>query len=260
VPASWANAVAGGGKIGVIGVGGASVKDGTRTLSAQTGTTLSFPLTAANETSAADANGRVYPILYAYAADTNADAVVDRLDWSWTGYVLGTGGILVKADDPTRTLVGMFAPGSAGEFVDTLTQRFVRSFFNALPAQVQSPALGASVTGITATTPVENSNFRLHWLQFAHEVGLLVGRASMYMTTPTGLVACALWFDGDYIPNSRGIAHGDSAAASYQAALPVEYSFGPDLEGYHYGSLAFNVSTGQNGTINVNTGLHGAIR
>lgn len=260
VPAAWAGAVAAGGKIGVIGVGGASIKDGTRVLSAQTATTLSFPLTAANETLAADTGGRVYPILYVYAADVNDDQIVDALEWSWAGYTLSAGGILTKIGDATRTLVGMFATGSTGEFVDTPTQRFVRSLFHPIPVQVQSTPLGASVGGIVSTTPAELAAFRVGWLQFAHEAGMLVGRAVIFVTTAAGTSTCAVWFDGDYISNGRSTALGDSALPNYSVSLPVDHSFGPDLEGYHYASLAAGVGASQSGTITTNSGLHGIIR
>lgn len=259
VPASWNGAVAAGGKIGVRGVGGAANKDGTRALTAQTSTQLSFALTAANETTAADAGGVVFPILFAYAADTNGDKVIDTLEWSWTGYVLGSGGVYVKSGDPSRTLVAMFSTNSSGQFADSLQQRFVRSWFNRLPLDMTGDP-GGNVTGITQTSASNESStaMRVNWLQWDDEACDLYCNAHMQNTLAAAAHSATIWFDGAALHEERELALGDSAGVGYSVSVPTRKIVPQGSEGFHYASMCCYVSSGS-GTLLSSCRLRGVI-
>lgn len=83
------------------------------------------------------------------------------LDTSLTGYVTHTNGVTVKADDPSRTLVGRLCTGTSNLFYDTFTVRFVASWFNRRERLLQNTGFSSE---ITSTSHVNISNSYLNFI------------------------------------------------------------------------------------------------
>lgn len=106
-------------------------------------------------------------LLYVYAYWTGTAVALEA---AATGHAADDiSGHRVKADDPTRTLVGLVYTdaGSPGTFVDTPTKRFVASHFNRIRRALTGPQPESS-TG--STTAVElNAAARVSFVLFANE-------------------------------------------------------------------------------------------
>ena len=100
--------------------------------------------------------------IYAYI-----DTGVVTLMASATGYTAGADGVRVKSDaTTTHTLVGMARTSGAAAWVDSATQRFVRSWFNDSGAHIQNVFSTDRTT--TSTSGAElNSEIRCEFLSWS---------------------------------------------------------------------------------------------
>lgn len=101
---------------------------------------------------------------YIYA--TASGAAVNALEASTTTHATdATTGVEVKAGDPTRTLVGMARPIAGPAWADTVSQRFVSSWFNRRPISLQAP-LGLNAGNIGTSYSLLSSALLLECLMW----------------------------------------------------------------------------------------------
>lgn len=175
--------------------------------------------------------------IYAYM-----NAGVMTLEASATGHSTDAStGVEIKTSDATRTLVGM-ARTVTNAWVDTITQRFVISYFNRAGKDLKNN-FSTTRSGASGSIVEMNSEIRCEFLTWGNEIvdASITGCAVMSNTTPAATV---LGFDGvaDYIPTD--------ATSNTSWYIPLCLSYPKILsEGYHYSTLGYVVSGG-GGTIN----------
>ena len=173
------------------------------------------------------------PLYYVYAY-VGASGLT--LEASTTGHVTGANGVEVKSGDATRTLVGMVVldgtAGTQGTFADTVTKRYVASYFSRQPKIMRSPIASASTA---STTAVElSTSLRLPFLTWGDEFVRMVAQGTSYSSADSAYLYLLAGIDGSPDPNiqvlmqAAGVGPGTYAA---NAALENENIFS---EGYHY--------------------------
>ena len=180
---------------------------------------------------------------YIYAVATAG--VITSLEASTTGHstdtTAGNKGVEIKTGDSTRSLVGMARTvGSA--WVDSVTQPFVRSWFNRLPA-VSSIYLVSNATTASTTFVELNSSVRNEFLIWAGETALVSSTGESYNSAGNAAMYAGLGFDGTTPEDVYASGQGNAANISVG---PLSYSF-PKIgltEGYHYATLLVKVNSG----------------
>lgn len=162
--------------------------------------------------------------IYAYMSGSGM-----ALENSATAYALQSStGMMTKSGDTTRTLVGMARTTAANAWADSLTQRFVRTWFNDPGITGGQSAYGAGSTASTTLVELDSAK-RVEFIAWANE-----------------WFNCAAMVTG----NSSGVNYGDAAIgidnttaicalARYgfnsvtASATPIAIPQSPS-EGYHY--------------------------
>ena len=211
-----AHGLAVGSAVVVSGVGGGY--DGTYAVTGvPTSTTFSYANTGANEGSTA-AGGAIGGL---------------TLEASTTGHAGdATLGVEVKSGDATRTLVGMARTNGSAAWVDSATQRFVRSWFNRQTAALKNSFTADRAT-ISVGTPVElNSEIRCEFLTWADEVvsGAMTGYC---FSSTTSYCYHAITFDGT-TPDTGTVA---ATFGSTGDPLGAHVRKAGLSEGYHYATF-----------------------
>ncbi len=181
-------------------------------------------------------SGTLYYI-YAYM-----NAGVMTLEASATSHALDVAtGIEIKSGDATRTLVGMARPVAGPAFGDSITKRFVRSWFNRVPVSLRNSFAGQRTTVSTSWVEV-NSEIRAEFLSWADETADLGLQSPVQVNVAGVRLGTALTIDGvsvnlawssEILPDGTGIY--------FVALRRSEYGLS---EGYHYATLAGIVSSG----------------
>ena len=163
-------------------------------------------------------------------------------------------GFRIKSGDATRTLVGIVRPVTGPAFTDTLTQRFVRSWFNSEKARLIGPGVASSRTVASGTLAEVNSETRTEFLAWLNETitvqssGSVFNSGSFYTVYSVGLNGAAT-----FVPTSGvyGTAGGPMVVAG---ALSIT------SEGYNYITLIGAATGGSTGTFYSGTGDLGPCR
>ncbi|WNV09599.1 hypothetical protein [Tardiphaga sp. 709] len=182
-------------------------------------------------------SGTLYYI-YAYMVSTTL-----TLEASTTGHATQAGtGIEIKSGDATRTMVG-WARTVSSAWVDSLTQRFVISYYNRRPLTLLATN-GSDLTGVVSTSFIEVSTaLRVEFIATGDDAQLLSVAGSSFNTSANAITFSTFGVDG--VAVAAPILQYDQVTASYAgqfgAALPVVLS-----EGYHSVSLftKVNISSG----------------
>ncbi len=180
-------------------------------------------------------SGETPGTLYYIYAYMNAGTMT--LESSTTGYSIQAGtGVAIKTGDATRTLVGMARPGAGPAWVDSATQRFVRSYFNRAPIAGTNWFTANRTT--TSTSYVEiNSEIRVEFLVWADDL-VLVTLDVVAFTGATALneVRSAINYDGGTSEDGVGYVQAWNTA---QATVPASITRSKTAlsEGYHYATL-----------------------
>ena len=141
-----------------------------------------------------------------------------------------TTGVEVKSGDPSRTLVGQARSNASGVWVNSETQRFVRSWFN------EEGIIGAATLGVNSnigTTPWTeiNGSYRAELLTWVNERVNVTGSYAGYDAgSPAGTLYGAVGADGvvyGRTGTSTGTAMSQNHGNSFGAQLNLS-------EGYHY--------------------------
>lgn len=180
-------------------------------------------------------------LYYIYAYDSSDTLTLEA---STTAYAVDADtGVYIKSGDATRTLVGMvyMGAGSPGTFVDSATQRFVRSWFNRARAETINHFTATRST--TSGTYVElNSEIRIEMINWADEnihlevSGLCNNTSTFY--TRIGEGATPTYVSGGTATTTGTNGHGNT---SFTAILRNP------SEGYRYFSLWGRTDGGSNG-------------
>lgn len=203
------------------------------------GTDCSVP--SAGVTTTPAALGSPSPISTSYFVYAKATSgVVDGLELSTTGHSIdttsGNVGIEIKTGDNTRTLVGQVRVNAAGAFVDSVTQRFVRNWFNDLGV---SGVSGFSTDRTTAsaefTWAEPNTEIRVEFLAWASE--LVLAAFDGMMSNATGVSTTNVSIAFDDTTAEEVLARMSSVGAGVGVPIAGQVSLASLSEGYHYATL-----------------------
>ena len=206
------------------------------------GTPQTVPDTGVSLAPTGLAAGNVYYI-YAYM-----NSGVMTLEASVTGHVTsttaGNNGTEIKSGDNTRTLVGMAQPITGPAWTDTISQRYVRTWFNDGGVECLNYFDFASrpTTNSVSPTFVELvGNRRLEVLLWAGERWLLDASGGGWLSA-AGAVYFAIGVDGS--TPEQGGCFGNSSAAGVTVSLGASTLKTGLAEGYHLATLLGAVSSG----------------
>ncbi|QAZ46754.1 hypothetical protein [Mesorhizobium sp. Pch-S] len=179
-------------------------------------------------------------LYYIYA--TQSGGVVNALVASTTGHVTGLNGVEVMSGDATRTLVGMARPVTGPAWVDSLGQRFVRSWFNR-PKSKRGAATYSADRSTTSATFVElNTEIRNEFLIWADEA-VTTMFSGWGRTSGVGSGILVIGLDGSSTITGR-------TGTALSTSAPLSCSGIRDLsEGYHYASIFAEISAGGTFTV-----------
>lgn len=181
--------------------------------------------------------------IYAYMSGTTM-----TLEASTTAYATDANtGVMIKTGDATRTLVGM-ARTVTNAWVDTASQRFVRSWFN--DSGITSfNTLTANVTNSTGTVIELNSSARAEFLSWSGE---LVGAYSNGYVSGVGAGNALTSIGIDSTTLTDALTFATVSASGLGSAVTSLQSIALS-EGYHYMTLL-----GQNSAANMTWAGSGA--
>lgn len=177
--------------------------------------------------------------IYAYM-----DAGTMKLEASTTAHATdGTTGVEIKSGDATRTLVGMARPITGPAWADSVTQRFVRSWFNRKPEAIRKAF--TAVRSVTSTSFTEvNSEIRCEWLQWADEVPTAHIQGATQNSASNVATNTAIGWDGTADANTaNSTASSTGIYYNCSTSAPKE-GLG---EGYHYATVMGSVTSASTG-------------
>ena len=175
-------------------------------------------------------------------ADFRTDGVGHMTDTT-----TGNEGVEVRASaagvpDSTRTLIGLIRTigPTPGKFVDSASQRFVRSWFNRNIAALQGSVLSNTTTA--STTWVElGSGHRVEWVNFSGETIQVNSSGAMWLST-TGALGTGIGLDATNSSTAPDITL-TAPAGNPQMCYSTMFFIAP-AEGYHYAVAIGAVSAG----------------
>lgn len=185
-------------------------------------------------------------LYYIYLYDNSGTLTLEA---STTAYATDTAtaniGVKIKNGDATRTLVGMIrTEGSTpGQFVDSATQRFVRSWFN--DPGISGLNFFTASRSTTSTSWAEvNSEIRVEFVSWAGEIVQATVAGSQDNNTSNEYTHTAVGFDGTTPEDGNSTSNGAGGtqfpinARAYKTGL---------AEGYHYATVLGRVSSNTGG-------------
>jgi hypothetical protein len=187
------------------------------------------------------ATGLTPSTLYYIYAFMNSGTMT--LEASTTVPATHTDGTRIKTGDATRALVGMARPVTGPAWVDSVTRRFVRSWFNRRALNMENAFTVQRAT--TSTTFVElNAEIRCEFLIWEDEV--LNASISSYATCASNFTLATIAVDTTV---NRSPASAPAIFGSDGACIAATGSFVLST-GYHFATYVARVSGG--------TGSHGS--
>jgi len=183
---------------------------------------------------------------YAYVWwDTSTTSMKGEL--STTGHITDADvGMEVKSGDATRTLVGMARTNGSGQFVDSASQQFVRSWFNPVVGHGQTFFTASHTTTSNAFVEI-NSEIRFEFVIFANEVVHATACGDVRNNSVGQNTGTAIGFDG-VVPEDGEMAPSE-AIVNARMALSVTTIKSGLAEGYHYATvLGFSGNTSATAT------------
>lgn len=197
-------------------------------------------LQLASEPTLANTGLAASTLYYIYAYD-NAGTIT--LEASATAYAAHASGLRAKSGDNTRTLVGLIrTEGSTpGQFVDSTTQRFVRSWFNDPPLALTAAFTAARTTASTSYVEL-NSEIRVEFLVFTGEIIVLSFAGRQRNNTAGQDNQTSIGID-DATPEDV-VSGMDASDANFFNAIAGTLPKDGLAEGYHYATLVGKVGGG----------------
>lgn len=178
--------------------------------------------------------------LYYFYAYMNAGTMT--LEASTTAPTTDTGtGIKIKTGDATRTLVGFGRPITGPAFADSVTQRFVRSWFNRDQKNLSGAYTATRTFTNTASFAEVNSEIRVEWLQWGDEIVSLFTTGSAVSSSASISMLYGIAIDGT-TPDSAEITTAPNFVPTAAKAIST-------AEGYHYATIVGVMSSAGTGTL-----------
>lgn len=181
-----------------------------------------------------------------YIYVTASAGVVNALEASTTAHAtsttVGNKGVEIKSGDDARTLVGMARVITGPAWVDTVTQRFVRSWFNRVTVQT-SNKFTATRTTSSATFVEINSEIRNEFLIWSDEAVSASFAGSAYNSSTTGGLNTGISVDGSATPED-GSAYAEPSATNTVQNQACSTTKSGLSEGYHYLTIIGKVGSG----------------
>jgi hypothetical protein len=141
------------------------------------------------------------------------------------------------------SFIGSIRTNASSQFVDTVTQRFVRSWYNRSTIPLVNFFTAATLVPSTVYSEV-SSSVRLEWVNFANETVRLDFSAPFYQAG--GLVAVtdvSIGLDSTTVAQNAWGGKGHVVNENY-AVIPVGLNVQP-AEGYHFASVLARYGTNQ---------------
>lgn len=176
---------------------------------------------------------------YFIYAFINSGAIA--LEASTTGYVQnGTyGNLSVKSSDSSRTLVGMARTNGSTAWVDSTSQRFVRSYYNDTGLQV-SGFFSANRSTSSSSVVELNSEIRCEALFWGDEIVQAQGSGEWSNVTATNNCTTVIGLDG--VSTQLGTSHMIQPVSNGGNGMPCAVAGVGNIAsnggvGYHYVTL-----------------------
>lgn len=161
-----------------------------------------------------------------------------------TSATAGNVGTEIKSGDDTRTLIGMVRTNASSQFVDSSTQRFVRSWFNNTSVNLLN-TIGTPTT--TSTSLVEmNSSARIEALLWDGEKFDASVGGSFYGSFSGAGMYSGIGFDGTTAEPGGG---GGSPPTNFDCNAACRAVKGGLSEGYHYATALFKTTSSNTLTV-----------
>ncbi|WOF75307.1 hypothetical protein QMT40_002978 [Parvibaculaceae bacterium PLY_AMNH_Bact1] len=149
-----------------------------------------------------------------------------------------TTGVEIKTGDSTRTLVGLARPIAGPAWVDSETQRFVRSWFNRKASHCLNAFTTARSTTATSWSEV-HTEIRCEFLAWSDEV--VAGNLNSYaFVNGSNMVYHGISFDGGDVETGASASLFGSTGGAIGGAV----SKSGLSEGYHYATLSAYTAPG----------------
>lgn len=178
-----------------------------------------------------------------YVYEFNNSGIITG-DFSTTGHTTsstaGNVGTEIKSGDNTRSLIGMIRTNASALFVDTQTQRFVRSWFNRIRANLLGADVGGGTIGSTTWTELLSIVARVEWVNFSGDLITVSFLGSMSNNMTGNYCASNIGLDGT--PSSPEHL-GFSASGGFRVPFHTMITQNP-AEGYHYAQTLGVVNAG----------------
>jgi hypothetical protein len=176
--------------------------------------------------------------------------VVTSLEASTTAHSMssttGNVGVEIKTGDDTRSMVGRVRIITGPAFADTITQRFVRSWFNRIAIRLRG--IFTASRSVNATTFTEiNTEIRVEFLIWADEIVQMALNAPVMVVSGTSTYGMAtIGFDGVSDFNDQAGTWYGSTSGVIQPMMTYAGVKDGLSEGYHYATVIGKTNVGGN--------------
>lgn len=170
-------------------------------------------------------------------------------DYSTTAYAVsaqsGNEGVYIKSGDNTRTLIGLIRTNGSSQFVDSVTQRFVRTWFNRKPIRTSNRFSAGRTTSSTSYVEL-NSEIRNEFLSWSDETVTMMMTGPVYNGSASVYTISAFGIDNTTPIQANGtdiVGYGYNTSTVLPSGGFTGVTSGLS-EGYHYLTLLGKVSGG----------------
>lgn len=155
----------------------------------------------------------------------------------------GNVGVEIKNADNTRTVVGMVRTNASAQFVNSPSQRFVRTWFNKDVLDLTGADIVSFATASATYIEISTSK-RVEWVQWATDVANITLIGVCNSSVAGGLASATIGIDGTTASapetgtQSGGAGYRGSVATTYTSTLSDGYHFAVPLGGAAGGGTA----------------------
>lgn len=190
-------------------------------------------------------------LYYVYAFSNSGTITADFSTTTHaTSTTAGNVGTEIKSGNDTRSLIGMIRTNASSQFVDSVTQRFVRSWLNDNGSHLINFLPSGAATGSTSYVELGAGACRVEWLNFSGEYVELFFSSAVYSSSNTSMVIfSSIGMDGTLSPMNGGDCYSGYRGTYADGITWDTHASGvmAPSEGYHYGFPLGSVSAGAGG-------------
>jgi len=178
---------------------------------------------------------------YIYAFMSGVTMTLEASATAYAASLQAGTGIKIKNADATRTLVGAARTDGSTAWVDSATQRFVRSYFNDPGVTLLNSLTAGASPGSSSYVEISSTGLRIEFLVWSGETVQIGSNGAISLSATGDRYDCSIGIDGT-------TAEDTHSASNAYAASAVPYSvqlFKAGLsEGYHYATVLGSNSAG----------------